>query len=227
MSSSRLRTHFERLGECAGIGIDGDRPWDIRVHDERIYQRVLGDGTLGLGEAYMDGWWDCDALDELVLHGRASDLPAKLTCRPRCVRVARPSSSTSRSRRRRAFEIGEHHYDIGNDLYEAMLDRRMIYTCAYWHNASTLEQAQEPKLDLVCRKLGLEPACACSTSAAAGAARRSSPRRRYGVAVTGVTRLGGAGGARTRALCAAGPSRSGSTTIASARGVTTGSTRWA
>ena len=76
--SSRLRTHFERLAESADIRIDGDRPWDIKVHDERMFQRVLAHGTLGLGEAYMDGWWDCDALDELVCHAQTSDLPRKL-----------------------------------------------------------------------------------------------------------------------------------------------------
>ena len=50
----------------AGIDIDinGTRPWDVQVHDERLYSRVLLRGSVGLGEAYMDGWWDCEALDQ-------------------------------------------------------------------------------------------------------------------------------------------------------------------
>jgi cyclopropane-fatty-acyl-phospholipid synthase len=58
---------------------------------------------------------------------------------------------------RKAFEVGEKHYDIGNDLYSRMLDKRMVYTCGYWKEAQNLDQAQEAKLDLVCRKIGLKP----------------------------------------------------------------------
>ena len=47
----------------ADIRIDGDRPWDVQVHDPRVYSRLLGDGTIGFGEAYMEGWIDCDRLD--------------------------------------------------------------------------------------------------------------------------------------------------------------------
>ncbi len=155
MSSSRLRTHFERLGECADIRIDGDRPWDIRVHDERMFQRVLAHGTLGLGEAYMDRWWDCDALDELVLRAQTSDLPRKLGSPTTIVRVAEAKVVNLQSRRR-AFQIGERHYDIGNDLYRRMLDSRMIYSCGYWRHADTLDAAQEAKLMLIANKLGLE-----------------------------------------------------------------------
>ena len=48
----------ELLGS-AGIKIGGDAAWDIQVHDARFYGRVL-EGSLGLGESYVDGWWDCD-----------------------------------------------------------------------------------------------------------------------------------------------------------------------
>src|SRR4029079_13652730 len=63
---------------------------------------------------------------------------------------------------RRAFGTGQHHYDIGNELYEAMLDRRMLYTCALWSGgAKTLEDAQDAKLALVCKKLGLRAGMRC------------------------------------------------------------------
>ena len=140
----------------ADINVGGDRPWDMQVHDERLWTRVLRDGHLGLGEAYVDGWWDVPALDQLFTKLVAARLDREVrnnwgliahTVRARVfnLQTARP------------FEVAERHYDIGNDLYEAMLDRRMLYTCAYWKDAKTLDAAQEAKLDLVARKIGLRP----------------------------------------------------------------------
>ena len=153
--NSRVRSHFEKLAETADIRIDGDRPWDMRVHDERMFQRVLAHGTLGLGEAYMDGWWDCGQLDELVRRAQSADLVKQLVSPTTLVRVAQAKVMNLQSRRR-AFTIGEHHYDIGNDLYRRMLDSRMIYSCGYWRNADTLDAAQEAKLMLIANKLELE-----------------------------------------------------------------------
>jgi cyclopropane-fatty-acyl-phospholipid synthase len=152
---SRLRPHFEKLAATADIRLDGDRPWDIVVHDERMFQRVLAHGTLGLGEAYVDGWWDCDQLDELVNRAQSADLVRQLISPTTIARVAQAKVMNLQSRRR-AFTIGEHHYDIGNDLYRRMLDSRMIYSCAYWRGADTLDAAQEAKLMLIANKLGLE-----------------------------------------------------------------------
>ncbi len=160
MSSNRLRTHFERLLEPADIRVDGDRPWDVRVHDDRLYQRVLSHGTLGLGEAYMDGWWTCDALDDMVCRAQRSDIPNRLMSPATLVRIAQAKVMNLQSGRR-AFEVGERHYDIGNDLYARMLGERMMYSCAYWRGASgaagTLDEAQLAKLALIANKLRLEP----------------------------------------------------------------------
>lgn len=140
----------------AGVTAKGRQPFDIEVHDERFYGRVLAHGSLGLGESYVDGWWDCPRLDEFF----AKILKAKLDQKARrdlrtalayfANRIFNHQSSA------RAFEVGEKHYDRGNDLYQAMLGARMVYTCAYWKDASTLDEAQEKKLDLVCRKIGLK-----------------------------------------------------------------------
>lgn len=145
----------------ADIRIDGDRAWDVHVHDERLYQRVLAHGTLGLGEAYMDGWWDCEAPDEMVMRAQRSDIPARLLSPTTIARIAQAKVMNLQSKHR-AFEVGERHYDIGNDLYERMLDRRMIYSCAYWNGEVTgtapdLAAAQEAKLTLIANKLRLEP----------------------------------------------------------------------
>ena len=153
--NSRLRSHFEKLAETADIRIDGDRPWDMQVHDERTLQRMLAHGTLGLGEAYMDGWWDCEQLDELVRRAQSADLVKHLVSPTTIARVAQAKVMNLQSRRR-AFTIGERHYDIGNDLYRRMLDSRMIYSCGYWRNADTLDAAQEAKLMLIANKLELE-----------------------------------------------------------------------
>ena len=138
------------------VQVDGPRPWDIRVRDERFFRRALSQGALGLGESYMDGWWEVERLDQLFerlarLEARRIPIPASLKWLLLTDRVI------NRQSRARAHRIGEHHYDLGNDLFEAMLDRHMAYSCGYWQDARTLDEAQEAKLDLVCRKLRLEP----------------------------------------------------------------------
>jgi cyclopropane-fatty-acyl-phospholipid synthase len=153
---SRLRRHFERLIEPADIRIDGGRPWDVRVHDERLFQRVLAHGTLGFGEAYMDGWWDCDAIDQMIHRAHGSDIAARLVSPTTLLRVAE-AKVRNLQRGDRAYEVGRRHYDVGNDLYRAMLDPWMMYSCAYWRGTDDLDAAQVAKLELVRHKLMLEP----------------------------------------------------------------------
>ena len=109
---SRLRRHFERLVEPADIRIDGDRPWDVRVHDDRLYQRVLAGGTLGLGEAYMDGWWDCDALDQMVERAHRSRIADRLVSPTSALRIAE-AKVRNLQKGDRSYEVGRRHYDIG------------------------------------------------------------------------------------------------------------------
>ena len=137
------------------IKINGPRPWDIRVHDERFFHRVLGQGTLGVGESYMDGWWDCEQLDEMLTRILSHDIDENLRS-PRAVLLAITARLINMQSRRRAFRVAKQHYDLGDDLYERMLDPRMIYTCGYWENMHSLDAAQEAKLDLVARKVGVK-----------------------------------------------------------------------
>lgn len=156
MGKDKFYHKIQHLLSFADVKINGDRPWDIQVHNKNFYSRVLAEGSLGLGEAYMDGWWDCDRLDELSCRIFQADLENRINpfkysfafLKAKLFNLQKPS---------RAFQIGQHHYDIGNDLYRHMLDRLLIYSCGYWKNASTLDEAQEAKLDLVCRKLLLQP----------------------------------------------------------------------
>lgn len=140
----------------ADIRICGDRPWDIQIHDGRTFGRVLSRGSLGLGESYMEGWWDCGALDEFFHRVLSGEIHRGLWNWPLLLGFIK-ACLFNRQRRSRAFVIGERHYDIGNELYKAMLDRRLVYSCGYWRCASTLDEAQEHKLEMICRKIGLQP----------------------------------------------------------------------
>lgn len=142
----------------ADIKINGNRPWDIVVRNPRFYERVLGDGLLGLGESYMDGDWDCKKLDELAYRAFSAKLDEqvrKLSWHDKLQGIR--ARITNMQTKRRSYEVGRKHYDVGNDLYELMLDKWMIYSCGYWRNgARNLDEAQEAKLDLSCRKIGLK-----------------------------------------------------------------------
>lgn len=142
------------LGQC-DIEVGGSRPWDIQVHDDRLFAAVVTRGSLGLGEAYMDGWWDADAVDQFLHRVMVHDIKSKIKI-DLAMAVAAIKGIVLNEQRLHVREVGEKHYDIGNDLYAHMLDPRMIYSCAYWRNASTLAAAQEAKLDLICQKIGLK-----------------------------------------------------------------------
>jgi len=129
----------------------------MRVNDQRIWDRVVAQRQLGLGESYIDGWFDCDALDEMLTRLISIDAAKAIPLRPMIAVHAIRSTLINYQTRKRAIKNAQHHYNIGNDLYEKMLDKRMIYSCGYWQDANDLDSAQEAKLDLVCRKLKLEP----------------------------------------------------------------------
>jgi len=154
--SSEQQT-IQDILDIADIQINGDRPWDIQVRNHRFYQRLLAGGSLALGESYMDGWWDCEALDQFFAKIMQARLDRKIKHSPRALWAIFKAKIANPQGRSKAYEIGRRHYDIGNDLFEVMLDRQMNYSCGYWKNAENLNEAQEAKLDLICRKLGLKP----------------------------------------------------------------------
>ena len=156
MQSLHLRHTIEELLDLADVCINGDRPWDIRVHNDGLYARVLAEGSMGLGEAYMDGWWDCERLDQFFTQVLQAGLDSRVNPKKDWIPVVK-AKVLNMQNPCRAYTIGRHHYDMGNDLYERMLDSYMTYSCGYWKNAQDLERAQQAKMDLVCRKLGLAP----------------------------------------------------------------------
>ena len=165
---ANARSVVESLLAKAGVKVNGPsdalgtgaRPWDITVHDDRVFARILAQGSLGLGESYMDGWWDSESLDETMARIMRANLEQEVKLTWSFIWAVLKALVSNRQSRGRAFQVGEEHYDLGNDLYEAMLDTRMIYTCGYWSSptapAVDLDAAQEAKLDLICRKVGLK-----------------------------------------------------------------------
>ena len=140
----------------ADIRIGGDRPWDMQIHHPKTAEYILARGSLGLGESYMQGWWDCPHLDEFIARLFTARLDERVGSAVLALQALRAQLFNLQSLRR-AWRVGEVHYDIGNDFFEAMLDPGMTYTCGYWAAASTLDEAQKAKLELVCAKLGLRP----------------------------------------------------------------------
>ncbi len=177
---------FSRLLQIADVELNGNQPWDIRVHDPRFYARVFADGALGLGESYIDEWWDCEQVDEFIHRILWARLPT--TIKPWKEVLDRIRAKVLNLQNQgRAYDVGRRHYDIGNELYERMLDRRMLYSCGYWKNATTLDEAQEAKLELVCRKLRLAPGTRVLDIGCGWGGAARFVAERYHVDVVGIT----------------------------------------
>jgi cyclopropane-fatty-acyl-phospholipid synthase len=141
--------------EQADVEIGGRRPWDIKVHNPRLYARVAAEGSLGLGEAYMDGWWDCERLDAFFDKVVSADLGRRFRLTPAVLWLALSARLQNRQSPARSWRVADVHYNLELDIFEATFDKRLTGSCAYWASAQDLDAAQEAKLDLVCRKVGL------------------------------------------------------------------------
>ena len=186
MNKAASKRIVQELLAHAEVEIDGNNPWDIQVHNDDFYRRVLSEGTLGLGESYMDGWWDCDQIDVLFYKLIMAELHTKVRKKGFLWAVLQAKLFNLQSRKRALRDI-QSHYDVGNDLYQKMLDKRMVYTCAYWKDANNLDEAQEAKLDLVCRKVGLQPGMRILDIGCGWGSWAKYAAEKYGVEVVGVT----------------------------------------
>ncbi|MBT17594.1 MAG: cyclopropane-fatty-acyl-phospholipid synthase [Dehalococcoidia bacterium] len=152
----KFQIKSEKLLESAGISINGENPWDMKVHDDRLYARVFAEGSLGLGEAYMDGWWDSDQLDELISRCMAAKLTEQIPRNLKTLMLYTQARFANRQSKSRAFIAADVHYDLGNDLFAGTFDSRLTGSCGYWAEADELDASQDAKLDLICRKIGLK-----------------------------------------------------------------------
>ena len=157
VAHERARTRLAAVLADAGVELDGPHPWDPQIRHSRALTRILRDGTLGAGEAYVDGDWDCEALDELAHRILRTGLDRRLGLRWREVTDSVVGHLVDRQGPTQAAANGRAHYDLGDDLYAAMLGPTMVYSCGYWPSAGALDDAQRAKLELSCAKLDLAP----------------------------------------------------------------------
>lgn len=186
MSTNYQKTAEEIL-ELAGVKINGSAPWDIQVHNKEFFRRAITEGELGICESYMDGWWDAEKVDELISKILTAKLDEKIRRKFSILLKLFIARAFNLQSKRRAFISGQKHYDLGNDLFQNMLDKRMNYSCAYWKNAGSLDEAQENKLDLICKKLYLEPGMKVLDIGCGWGAFGKYAAEKYGVKVVGIT----------------------------------------
>lgn len=186
-SRDKLKERVQKFLSPADVRIGGERQWDITVSNDEFYPRVLRNGSLGLGESYMDGWWDCPALDEFFTRILSAKLDREARRNLWLILWHLSAVLFNRQTKSRAKRVAEQHYDLGNELYRNMLDHRMVYTCARWDHASNLDEAQEAKLDFVCCKLGLRSQMTLLDIGCGWGSLAKFAAEKYGAKVVGIT----------------------------------------
>ena len=187
LPDNRAQRVLTTLLEGSGVTLNGEAAWDPQIYHPDFCSRILRQGSLGLGESFMDGWWECEQVDEmacrLLLHGLGE------RARPPADRIMYrlQAGLLNLQSKARAYIVGEAHYDLGNDLFERMLDPTMCYSCGYWKDAETLHEAQLAKLELACRKLELRPGMRVLDIGCGWGSFAEYAARHYGVSVTGIT----------------------------------------
>jgi cyclopropane-fatty-acyl-phospholipid synthase len=141
MASERVKRAIREGLLRSGVQIDGDRPFDLRVKDDAFYDAVHKDGLSGARDAYVDGLWDTAQLDELTCRLLRAAVAVPYASRPRLWLGQLAGWLTNQQQGRRGLRI-RRHYDLGNDLFAAMLDPLMTYSCGYWREATSLAEAQ-------------------------------------------------------------------------------------
>ena len=187
MLNKILLNKYSEFLESIDVEINGNRPWDITVHNPDLYKSILFNGSLGFGESYMKGWFDCERLDlffeKVLKQGVSTEIQSIPLFLGKVKSKFRNLQSISR-----AFQVAEQHYDIGNDLFSLMLDKTMMYTCGYWtKDVNTLEESQLAKLDLVAKKLDLKPGMKVLDIGCGWGGAAKHFANNYGVNVVGIT----------------------------------------
>lgn len=177
----------EGIFALADIQVGGSRPWDIQVHNDEFYARVLASGSLGLGESYMDGWWDCPNLDQFIYRVQRAKLSKRVKPSWDLAWEYVKATIFNLQDKVGAKQVIDVHYQLGNDLYKAMLDPLMVYSCGYWKNAKNLDEAEIAKFDIICRKLGFKPGMKVLDIGCGWGGFEKYAAEKYGVNMIGIT----------------------------------------
>ena len=176
------------LLKSADISVNSGGENDITIKDEKFYKKVLLEGSLGLGEAYINKQWECDCVDQFIFKILRANLDEKYNAqlalnvvKEKLIDAINPQSIFNSKN-----DIS-YHYDIGNDLFYNMLDERMVYSCAFWKNAKNLKEAQENKLELICKKIGLKPGMRILDVGCGWGSFMKYAAEKYGAICTGLT----------------------------------------
>ncbi|MBI2053830.1 MAG: cyclopropane fatty acyl phospholipid synthase [Candidatus Staskawiczbacteria bacterium] len=183
----RSEQWIKKAIEATGIAINGHNPWDIKVINSNFYRRVKSQLSLGLGESYVDGWWECDRLDDFFYRLLSVDIYGRIGFSLPILLDFIKGKMFNLQTIKRAFKAGEKHYDIGNDIFAAMLGKTMAYSCGYWRNAGNLDEAEEAKLDLICQKLNLQKGQSVLDIGSGWGSFALYAAKKYGVKVLGIT----------------------------------------
>ncbi|MEN6375405.1 MAG: cyclopropane fatty acyl phospholipid synthase [Smithella sp.] len=149
------RNIIEKILASAGITVNGSNPWDIQVKDERTFSQMLQSKNVGLGEAYMAGWWDCERLDEFIYRILKSGLDTKIKEGYKFLINSLSAAIFNMQSQKRSRMVVEQHYNLDNDLFMSFLDPYNQYSCAYFDGTQDLNDAQIKKMDLICKKIDL------------------------------------------------------------------------
>lgn len=185
MIKKKMRAYIDDLFTSADIRVDGGRPWDIQVHNEALFPRVFKGGSLALGESYCDGWWDCEALDQFFYRVFRARLNEKVN--PVSAVAVLQSLLLNMQNRVRSRQVIDRHYDLDVNLYASFLDPYNQYTCGYFRDTDDLAEAQDRKLDLICRKLMLAPEVSVLDIGCGWGGFSRYAAEKYGCSVTGIT----------------------------------------
>ncbi|MBI5274174.1 MAG: cyclopropane fatty acyl phospholipid synthase [Chlamydiales bacterium] len=175
------------IAALANVTINGSKSWDIQVHNDGFYNLVLKEGSLGLGESYMAAWWDSAALDQCIYYLLRANVENRIKPTWQMCWATIKAKLFNAQDKSGSLKVIEQHYQLGNDLFENMLDGTMAYSCGYWNNAKTLMDAQKAKFDLIARKLGFQKNMKVLDIGCGWGGFAKYIAEKYGVQVVGIT----------------------------------------
>ncbi len=185
---NQLEKYIKTNLASANIIVNGDRPWDIHINNPQFYPRIFLQGSLGLGESYVEGWWECEQLDQFFYHLLRGQVQEEVAANNITALWQKMVGKLMNFQTLvNSLQLGKHHYDLGNDLFISMLDKTMTYTCGYWQNVQTLEESQLAKLDLICRKLNLQQGMTLLDIGCGWGSFMKYAAENYGVSCVGLT----------------------------------------